>query len=326
MTTMRAAVQHEYGPADTVRVEQVEVPAVPDDRVLVRVHAVGLDRSVPHVMTGTPYLVRLMGYGVRRPKQPVLGLDLAGVVEAVGAKVADLKPGDEVYGAGAGTFAEYALARPRALAAKPASLTMEEAAAVPTSALTALQALRDHGKVAPGQTVLVVGAGGGVGTYAVQIAKAMGAEVTAVCSAGKIDLVRSLGADHIVDYRREAIGSTGCRYDVVLDIGGGRSLRELRGSLAERGHLVFIGGEQGGDLLGVGRQVRGMLLSPFVKQHLTMFVARSTTADLDELSSMIAAGTLRPAIDRVCTLDEVPAALVDMQHDRIRGKVVIGIV
>ena len=249
-----------------------------DDEVLVRVHAAGVDQGVWHVMAGLPYPIRLAGYGIRAPKNPVPGADLAGVVEAVGKDVTRFQPGDEVFGIGKGSFAEYARAREDKLAPKPANLSFEQAAAVAISGLTALQGLRDHGNVRPGQKVLIIGASGGVGTYAVQMAKAFGAEVTGVCSTAKVDLVRSIGADHVIDYTREDFAEGKQRYDVILDIGGNSSLSRLRRALTPKGTLVIVGGETGGRWLGgFDRQLRARLLSPFVGQTLTTFISRRTT-------------------------------------------------
>jgi len=230
-TTMKAIVQDAYGSADVLHLREVSKPEIDDDEVLVRVRAAGVDRGVWHVMTGLPYLIRMAGYGLRAPKKPVLGTDLAGVVEAVGKKVTRFRPGDEVLGTGQGSFAEYAAAREDRLAPRPANLTFEQAAAIPVSATTALQALRDQGHVRAGQKVLVIGASGGVGTFTVQLAKAFGAEVTGVSSAAKLDLVRSLGADHVIDYTREDIADRGQLYDLILDIGGNRPLPQLRRAL-----------------------------------------------------------------------------------------------
>ena len=240
---MQAIVQDEYGSADVLRLADIDRPRVGERDVLVEVHAAGLDPGVWHLMTGRPYLVRLMGFGLRRPKDRVPGQDVAGRVAAVGSGVARLRPGDEVFGTCSGAFAEYARGREDTLAPKPANLTFEQAAVVPTSAATALQALRDTAQVEAGQSVLVIGAGGGVGTFAVQIARALGAEVTGVCSAGKTELVRSLGARHVIDYSLEDFADGRQRYDVILDTAGNRSLSHLRRALAPAGTLVIIGGE-----------------------------------------------------------------------------------
>src|SRR3954471_7946036 len=244
--TMKAIVRDRYGSADALRLSDVEMPDVGDEQVLVRVRAAGLDRGAWHIMAGLPYLLRAAGFGLRRPKVAGLGSELAGVVEAVGAKVTGLEPGDAVFGTCSASFAEYASTEPDKLARTPANLTFEQAAAVPVSAVTALQALRDHGRVKAGQHVLVIGASGGVGTFAVQIAKAFGANVTGVSNTNKLDLVRSLGADHVIDYTQTDVTEAGTRYDVVLDIGGNRPLSRLRRILTSDGTLVIVGGEGGG--------------------------------------------------------------------------------
>ncbi len=321
-TTMRAVVQDEYGEADVLRVEEVARPAIGPGEALVRVHAAGVDRGVWHLMAGKPYAARL-AFGLRTPSNRVRGRELAGRVEAVGADVTTVRVGDEVYGIGEGTFAEYARARATKLAPVPSGLRSAQAAVVPISATTALQAVRDHGRLQAGQTVLVIGASGGVGTFAIQIATALGAEVTAVASTAKLDLVRSLGADHVIDYTQGDIGVDGRRYDVVLDIGGNRSLRTLRRLLTPAGTLVFVGGEGGGKILGLGRQLRGVLLSLFVKQHLRMFVASENAADLVALTELIEAGTVTPVVDRAFPLDETAAAVAYMSDGRARGKVAV---
>jgi NADPH:quinone reductase-like Zn-dependent oxidoreductase len=276
--TMKAIVGDTYGTTDVLRLRDIDTPEIADDEVLLRVRAAGVDRGVWHVMTGLPYPIRLAGYGLRAPKTPVPGMDVAGVVEAVGDDVTRFQPGDEVFGIGKGTFAEYARAPERKLAPKPASLSFERAAVVAISGSTALQAVRDHGKVRPGQKVLIIGASGGVGTYAVQIAKSFGAEVTGVSSTTKVDFVQSIGADHVIDYTREDFAAAGQRYDVILDIGGNASLSRLRQVLAPRGTLVITGGETGGRWLGgTDRQLRALLLSRFVDQKLGTFVSRRTT-------------------------------------------------
>jgi NADPH:quinone reductase-like Zn-dependent oxidoreductase len=322
--TMRAVVRERYGSADVLDLAEVDVPKPGDHEVLVRVRAAGLDRGVWHIMTGLPYLMRIAGYGVRRPKTAGLGTEVAGVIEAVGAQVTALRPGDAVYGTCGASFAEFAVARADRLARLPANLTFEQAAAVPVSAVTALQALRDRGRVQAGQRVLVVGASGGVGTFAVQIAKALGAEVTAVCSTAKVDLVRSLGADHVIDYTRAEITDGESRYDLVLDIGGNRPLSALRRALTRHGTLVIVGGE-GGDRWtgGIHRQLGAMALSPFVRQRLGTFIAKQNSADLDALRALIESGAVMPAIDRVVALDQVADAVRDLAAGRVSGKIVL---
>src|SRR4051812_47987316 len=275
-------------------------------------------------MAGLPYLLRVAGYGLRRPKLAGLGSELAGVVEAVGAKVTGLEPGDAVFGTCSASFAEYASARPDKLARMPANLSFEQAAAVPVSAVTALQALRDRERVKAGQRVLVIGASGGVGTFAVQIAKALEANVTGVSSTEKLDLVRSLGADHVIDYTHADITDDGQRYDLVLDIGGNRPLSQLRRALTRDGTLVIVGGEGGGRWTGgIHRQLGAMVVSLFVRQRLGTFIAKLNSTDLDALRALIEAGSLTPAIDRVITLDQVPDAIRDLVSGHVRGKIVI---
>jgi NADPH:quinone reductase-like Zn-dependent oxidoreductase len=323
--TMQAIVQDRYGEAvDVLRLEEIPRPVIGDAEVLVCVHAAGVDRGVWHLMTGLAYPIRLAGYGVRAPRTRVRGSDLAGRVEAIGRDVTRFRPGDEVFGLGAGSFAEYASAPEAKLARKPANLTFAQAAAVPVSALTALQGMRDHARVQPGQRVLVVGASGGVGTFAVQIAKALGAEVTGVCSTSKVGLVRSVGADHVIDHTLEEIDAGGQRYDVVLDIGGNRSLRQLRRALTARGTLVLVGGETGGRWLGgVDRMLRAIVVAPFLRQRLRTFVCSEIAADLDVLRALIESGQVKPVVERSFPLSEVPAAVDHVRDGRARGKVVI---
>jgi len=323
--TMKAIVQDDYGEADDVlRLERIDKPEIGADEVLVRVHAAGVDRGVWHLMTGLPYPIRIAGYGLRAPKTGVRGREVAGNVEAVGGDVTTLGPGDEVFGIGEGSFAEYTCARADKLAPKPERLTFEQAAAVPVSALAALQGLRDHGQVQRGQKVLIIGASGGVGTFAVQIAKAFGAEVTGVCSTTKLDMVRSIGADRVIDYKRDDIANSGQRYDLILDTGGNRSLSALRRALIPRGTLVIVGGETGGRLLGgTDRQLRALMLSPFVGQKLGTFIASENNADLIVLKGLIESGKVTPAIDRTYPLSEVAAAIRYMEEGHARGKVVI---
>jgi NADPH:quinone reductase-like Zn-dependent oxidoreductase len=275
-------------------------------------------------MTGLPYPIRLAGYGLRAPRTPVPGADVAGVVAAVGKDVTRFRPGDEVLGIGKGAFAEYARALERKLVPKPASLTFEQAAAVAISGSPALQAVRDHAHVKPGQKVLVIGASGGVGTYAVQIAKAFGAEVTGVCSTTKVDLVRSIGAEHVIDYTREDFADGGQRYDAILDIGGNSTLSRLRRCLTPTGTLVIIGGESDGRWLGGNdRQLRALLLSPFVSQRLRTLYPRENREDIAALTELIERGEVTPVIDRTYRLSEAPKAIRYVDEGHARGKVVI---
>ena len=321
---MRAVVQDRYGDADVLRLETLVRPEVTDQEVLVRVHAAGLDRGTWHLMTGKPYLMRIAGMGFRGPKDRVPGRDLAGTVAAVGSGVTRFAVGDEVYGVGRGTFAEYAVALEDKLAHKPASLSFEEAAVVPISAATALQALTDHGRLESGQRVLVIGASGGVGSYAVQLAKALGAEVTGVASTAKLDLVRSLGADHVIDYTREDFAADGQRYDLVLDIAGNPGLRRLRRALTPTGTAVIVGGEAGGDLTGgMNRTLRALVLSLFTSQRFASFINKEKASDLDRLTAFIDAGQVTPSIGRTYPLDQVPEAMRQLAAGQVRGKVAI---
>ena len=321
---MKAIVHHKYGSPDVLELRDIDKPEIGDDEVLVGVHAAGMDRGVWHVMTGLPYPIRLAGYGLRAPKTAVIGSDVAGVVEAVGKNVTRFQPGDEVFGIGKGSYAEYVCAREDKLAHKPANLTFEQAAVVAISGLTALQGLRDHGRVEPGQKVLVIGASGGVGTYAVQIAKAFGAQITGVCSTTKVDMVRSIGADHVIDYTREDFAGGGQRYDVILDIGGNSSLARLRRALAPRGTLVITGGETDGRWLGgTDRQLRALVLSPFVGQKLGTFISSENHEDMIVLKERIESGKVTPVIDRNYPLSEVPEAIRYLEEGHATGKVVI---
>src|SRR5450830_1166336 len=323
-TTMRAIVQDAYGHADVLRLARIPRPEADDNEVLVRVHAAGLDRGVWHVMTGLPYLGRL-AFGVRRPKDHVLGFDVAGTVVAVGSAVTRFSAGDEVFGFGKGAFSEYAVVREDKLARKPVNLSFEQAAVVPVSAVTALQGL-DAGRVEQGQKVLIIGASGGVGSYAVQLAKAFGAQVTGVCSTAKLDLVRSLGADHVIDYTRDDFADGAHRYDLILDIAGNPTLSRLRHALTPTGTAVITGGEDGGNLTGgMNRQLRALVLSPFVRQSLTMFLGKVRSSDLERLIELIEAGTVTSSLDRTYTLDRVPEAIDHLEAGKVRGKVAITI-
>ena len=321
---MKAIVRDTYGSPEVLELRDIDKPEIADDEVLVRVHAAGVDRGVWHIMTGLPYPIRLAGYGLRAPKNPVIGSDVAGVVEALGKDVTRFQPGDEVFGIGKGSYAEYVCAREDKLAPKPANLTFEQAAVVAISGLTALQGLRDHGRVEPGQEVLIIGASGGVGTFAVQLAKAFGARVTGVCSTTKVDIVRSIGADHVIDYTREDFAEGEQRYDLILDIGGNSSLARLRRALAPRGTLVIVGGETDGRWLGgTDRQLRALMLSPFVGQKLGTFVSSENHKDMNVLKELIEAGKVTPVIDRTYPLSEVPEAIRYLEEGHAQGKVVI---
>jgi len=321
-TTMRAVVQDRYGSSEVLRLADVARPTIGDREVLLRVHAAGLDRGTEHVMTGKPYAVRL-AMGMRRPRNPVPGRDVAGTVVEVGSSVTRFAVGDEVYGIAPGSFAEYASAREDKLARKPANLSFEQAAVVPVSATTALRALTDAGRVQPGQSVLVLGASGGVGSYAVQLAKAFGAEVTGVASTAKLDMVTSLGADHVIDYTRQDFADGSRRYDLVLDIGGTPSLTRLRGALAPRGTVVFVGGEQAGKLLGMGRQIRGALLSVFLRQRLVLLAAKERGSDVERLTELVEAGQVTPSLESSYPLEQAPAAVRRLEAGEVRGKLAI---
>jgi len=325
VATMRAIVQDGYGTADVLRLTQVATPTIGDNEVLVRVHAAGLDRGTWHLMTGQPYLLRLV-FGLRRPKQPIAGRDVAGTVAAVGSAVTRFAVGDEVFGVAPGSFAEYAAAREDKLVRKPANLTFEQAAVVPVSATVALQAL-DAGGVRSGQRVLVTGASGGVGSYAVQLAKALGAHVTGVCSTAKADLVRSLGADHVIDYTREDFADHARQYDVIIDIAGNPALSRLRRALTSTGTVVLVGGEEGGKVTGgmFERQLAARMRSLFIHQRFTSVLGKEKGSDLERLAEFVEAGTMTPSIDRTYPLAEVPQAMHHLDRGQVRGKIAITI-
>ena len=323
---MRAAARDHYGPTSNVQIRTVARPGIGDDEVLVRVHAAGVDRGVWHVMAGLPYPIRLAGFGLRTPSQPVLGTDVAGIVETVGAAVTRFEPGDAVFGMGKGSYAEFVAVPEAKLAPKPANLSFVQAAAMPVSGVTALQALRDEGGVRDGQKVLIIGASGGVGTFAVQIAKALGAEVTAVCSPGKAVIVRSTGADRVLDYTLEDFTADGPIHDVIIDIGGNSPVSRLRRALTPTGTLVITGGETDGRWLGGNdRQIRALLLSPFISQMLRTFVASENHADLAVLTELAEAGKVAPVIDRVYRLADAATAIQHVADGRARGKVVLAV-
>ena len=322
---MKAIVQRAYGKADVLKLEEIDRPVIGDDDVLVRVVAAGLNHADWVYTSGTPLIARL-AFGIRAPKTIVRGKDVAGVVEAIGADVSTFRPGDEVYGElESGTFAEYVAAPSSLLARKPATMTFEQAATVPLSGMTALLGLRDAGSVVPGQRVLINGASGGVGTFAVQIAKALGAEVTAVNSARNAGLTRSLGADHVIDYAQEDFTLGTIRHDVIFDLIGNHSLTELRDALTPKGTLVLSSGT-GGRILGpMGRILKAGVISPFVSQKLSLFTQNGTTTSLNQLRDLIEAGLVTPAIDRTYPLAEVPAAMRYFVEEHARGKIAITI-
>jgi NADPH:quinone reductase-like Zn-dependent oxidoreductase len=322
--SMKAIVQDHYGSADVLQLRDIDKPEVGLDDLLLRVHAAGVHIGDWHLMSGEPYLMRIIGFGFRRPKARVRGMDVAGIVEAIGQKVTRFQVGDEVFGNCDGAFAEYACARQDMLASKPANLTFEQAAAVPTSAFTALQALRSGG-IQPGQKVLIVGASGGVGLFAVQMAKSFGAEVTGVCSTRKVDMVRSIGADHVIDYTRDDFTRKGPRYDLMLDMGGNRSLSQLRRALTPRGTLVLVGGEGGDRWIGIGRSLQALVVSPFVSHTLRPLSSKPNQPDLQFLKELIEARKLTPVIDTTYPLSEVPDAIRYLHEGRARGKLVISV-
>jgi NADPH:quinone reductase-like Zn-dependent oxidoreductase len=326
-TTMKAIVQREYGdaPEQVLRLAEVPTPVPGDDEVLVRVHAASVDLGTWHLMTGRPYVARV-ALGLRRPKVTNPGRSLAGTVEAVGKNVAGFAIGDEVYGSADSSFAEYARVATKRLAHKPANLTFEAAASAPISAGTALQAVRDKGKVQAGQKVLIVGAAGGVGSFAVQIAKAYGAEVTGVASTAKLDLVHALGADHVIDYTQTDFTRDTERYDVIIDTGGQRRLSDLRRALTPKGTLVIVGGETDERWLGgTDRLLRAPLMSLFVSQRISTLASRELGTDFAILAKMFEANEIVAPIDRSFTLGEVPDAIRYLAEHRVRGKVVITI-
>ena len=321
---MKAITQDTYGSVDVLELRDVDAPVPGDDDVLIQVRAAGVDQGVWHLMTGLPYLTRVIGFGLTRPKTRIRGRAVAGRVEAIGRNVVGFRPGDEVYGTCEGSFAEYACAKEGKLALKPKSLSFEQAAAVPISAVTALQALRDAGKVQAGQDVLVIGAAGGVGTYAVQLAKAFGAQVTGVCSTAKTDLVRSIGADHVIDYKHDDFADGSRHYDLIVDIAGNRPLSVLRRALTPKGTLAIVGGEGGGRLTGgFERSLGAGLLSAFVGQQLKGVMSVERAEDLRYLTGLIEAGAVTPVIGKSYALADAPAAIQDLREGKVRGKAVV---
>lgn len=320
---MRAMLQSGYGGTEVLRVGTTPVPSPGAGEVLVRVRAAGLDRGTWHMMTGRPYLMRVMGFGFSAPNHPVPGLDLAGTVVAIGPGVTRFRVGDEVFGLGRGSFAELACAREDKLARAPRGVSADEAAVLGVSAITALQGL-DAARVAKGDRVLVIGASGGVGSYAVQMAKALGAEVTGVCRKGKVEAVRALGADRVVDYTRESFTDGATRWDVILDCGGNTPLSALRRAMTAEGRCVFVGGENGGDFTaGFGRVLLAVLVGAFTKQRFVPLANREHFEPLERVAALVEAGKVRPLVDRRVTLGEVPSALDAMVAGQITGKVVV---
>lgn len=322
---MHAIAQDEYGePGAVLRLDKLEEPTAGAGEVLVRVAAAGVERGTWHIVTGRPYPIRLAGYGFRRPKRRVPGMELAGVVEAVGPGVTDAQVGDEVFGVANGSFAERAVVAVTSLAAKPATADFAQAAALPVSGIAALQAVRDRADVQPGQSVLVLGASGAVGHLAAQIAKSYGAHVTGVCRTDKVDLVRGLGVDRVVDHRSEDALDGRTTYDVIIDTGGHRTVRDLRRALAPRGRLVIVGSETGGRWLGgIDRQLRAALLSLVVKQKLGSFISKENPADLRALAELVDAGVVTPVVDRTYPLAEAATAIDRVTAGDVRGKLVL---
>lgn len=321
---MRAVLQTRWGNADALGLGRTVRPVIGDNDVLIEVRAAGLDRGTWHLMTGYPYAIRLAGFGFRRPKNPVPGLDVAGSVVAGGSAVTRFVAGDEVYGIGKGSFAEFTVAREVKLSRKPANLTFEQAAAAPISGLTALKAIEDIAKVTAGQRVLIIGASGGVGSYAVQIAKAHGAHVTGVCSTSKVDFVRALGADHVIDYTSEDVTGAGASYDVIVDIAGNRKVNHICRILSPTGTLVIVGGEHGGSWTGgMHRQLGAIVRSVFSKQRLTTFVNSEHYERLERLTALVEAGQVVPAVERTFPLEQAHDAMRHLVDGQARGKLVV---
>ena len=319
---MKAIVYHRYGSPDVLACEEIERPTPGDDQVLIEVRAASVNPFDWHFMRGTPYFMRLIA-GLRKPKIAGLGVDVAGRVEAVGRNVTRFKPGDEVFGTCRGAFAEYACAPEAELAAKPGNLTFEQAAALPVGALTALQSLRAKGRIQPGQKVLINGAAGGVGTFAVQIAKWLGANVTGVCSTTNVDMVRSIGADRVIDYTRDDFTSNWQRYDVIFDCVGNHSLSAFRRVLTPKGIYIVVGGPSGRWFRPMDQMIKILVLSPFVSQTLAMHLSKASKDDLTILRELVEAGTIRPVIDRYYGFNEIPEAIRYLEQGHARGKVVI---
>ena len=319
---MKAIVYHNYGSPDVLRCVEIEKPTAGDNEVLIKVHAASVNPLDWHFMRGTPYLIRMM-IGLRKPKTKRLGVDVAGRVEAIGQNAKQFKPGDEVFGSCRGSFAEYVCTSEKALAGRPENVTFEQAASVPVAAITALQGLRDKGHIQPGQRVLINGAAGGVGTFAVQIAKSFGADVTGVCSTRNVELVRSIGADRVIDYTREDFTKSGQQYDIILDAIGNHSLSAIKRVLNPEGTYVGVGGPTGRWKMGLTGMIKAFVLSRFVRQNFVSFMAKLKKEDLTVLRELIQAGKVTPVIDRQYQLHEVPEAIRYLEQGHARGKVVI---
>ena len=323
-TTMRAITQRAYGSSEVLELASIPRPTIASDEVLIEVVAAGIDRGVWHLMTGMPYLIRIMGYGFTKPKNPVLGMDVAGRVVEVGDAVTRFSVGDEVFGIGNGSFAEFAPAKEAKLVLKPEAISFQQAAVSAISGITALQALTSVGRMKAGQHVLVIGASGGVGSFAVQLAKALGATVTGVASTPKLNAVRALGTDHVIDYTQQRIDDGGPLYDLIIDTGGNNKLSGLRRALIPTGTLVIVGGEGGGRVAGgIGRQLGAALLSPFIKQRLAFFISEESTRFIEPLADHLANGAVTPAIGQRFTLDQVPTAMEQLEAGTLTTKSVV---
>jgi NADPH:quinone reductase-like Zn-dependent oxidoreductase len=323
---MKAIVYHEYGSPDVLQLEEIAKPVPNDDQVLVKVRAVSVNPYDWHSMEGVPYIARVLAFGPVKPKSTRLGVDFSGTVEAVGKNITQFKPGDEVFGGKVGAFAEYVVISEKFLVTKPANITFEQAGAVQIAGLTALQGLRDKGKIQPGQKVLINGASGGVGTFAVQIAKHLGAHVTGVCSGRNVDMVRSIGADHVIDYTKEDFSKSGQRYDVILDNVGNRSISEVRRVLNPQGKYVLIGGGGVNDNRWVGPfglVIKLLLLKPFISQEMKMMLAEANKEDMTFLAGLMQSGKVTPVIDKTYPFSEIREAMRYLETGRARGKVVV---
>jgi NADPH:quinone reductase-like Zn-dependent oxidoreductase len=325
---MKAFTYHEFGSPDVLRLEEVDKPVPKDNQILIKVRGLSVNPLDWHFLEGLPYTARPLAFGFLKPTVTQLGVDYSGTVEAVGKDVTDIKPGDEVYGNKFGAFAEYVVATSKALSLKPAGLTFEQAASLPVAALTALQTLRDHGKVQPGQKVLINGASGGVGTFAVQIAKSLGAEVTGVCSGRNVELVRSLGADHVIDYTKEDFTQRPERYDVIMDNVGSQPLSGFRRVLTPTGKYIVVGGGGANDSRWVGpfsSVLKQVVLKPFISQEMKMMLAEMNRKDLIILEELIQSGKMKPVIDKTYTFNQLPEALRYLEEGHARGKVVVSV-
>jgi len=323
---MRAITQDRYGNSSVLDTSNIDRPTIGSDQVLIEVVAAGIDRGTEHLMTGQPYLIRLMGYGLTKPKNPVLGLDVAGRVIAIGTAVTRFAVGDEVFGISNGSLAEFASADEDKLALKPSNISFEQAAVSAVSGITALQALTDVGGLEPGQSVLIIGASGGVGTFAVQLAKALGAQVDGVAGKRNLELVRSLGAERVIDHQETPVSDIGRQYDLVLDIGGRNSVHDLRKVVSKTGTLVIVGGENGNRITGgIGRQLLATLLSPFVAQRFAMFISKEHHSSMERLGTYLESGEVTPAIGARFDLDDAAEAMRLMETGQLSGKAVIAV-